>query len=375
MSDDAVKHVTPAPQGADPSRADRRDSSRSGRRDPSGADRRDRTLETGRILKAFLVHMRHELRTPISAIIGYSEMLLEDATGEGGEAFVADLQKIHMAGNRLLAHVNEIMDAPAKLEAGQLDISLDPVSAHLHHEMRTLISAIIGYSEMLLEDAADGGGEAFVADLQKIRAAAIRFLALIDNLIIFPTSKTGEQCLAPLTANTSAMIQEVVATIRPLEESAANKVSAELSAVLVVDDNEINRDVLSRRLERQGYAVTVAEDGRRALEMLATQRFELVLLDILMPEMNGYQVLQRMNTDPALRDIPVIMISELDEPDSVVRCIEMGAEDYLPMPFNPVLLRARINASLEKKRLRDEMRELNKKLEERVQQQIGRAHV
>ena len=124
--------------------------------------------------------------------------------------------------------------------------------------------------------------------------------------------------------------------------------------ILVVDDNPMNRDTLTRYLERLGHAVMMAENGQEALEMLERHHFDLVLLDIMMPMMNGYQVLQRLKGDAVWRDIPVIMISALDETDSVVRCIEMGAEDYLPKPFDAVLLRARICASLDKKRLRDQ---------------------
>jgi phosphoserine phosphatase RsbU/P len=130
--------------------------------------------------------------------------------------------------------------------------------------------------------------------------------------------------------------------------------NAEQGFILVVDDNEANRDVLSRRLKRQGHRVAAAAHGLQALEMMHTQAFDLVLLDIMMPEMNGYQVLEEVKADPALRHVPVIMISALDDIDSVVRCIELGAEDYLYKPFNPVLLKARVNASLEKKRLRDQ---------------------
>lgn len=130
--------------------------------------------------------------------------------------------------------------------------------------------------------------------------------------------------------------------------------SMEQGFILVVDDNEANRDVLSRRLRRQGHSVAVAENGQQALEMFHSQSFDLVLLDVMMPEMNGYQVLEEMKTNPALRHIPVIMISALDDIDSVVRCIELGAEDYLYKPFNPVLLKARVGASLEKKWLRDQ---------------------
>lgn len=133
--------------------------------------------------------------------------------------------------------------------------------------------------------------------------------------------------------------------------------------VLVVDDNEMNRDMLSRRLKRQGHTVEVAVNGRQALDMIGTNRFDLVLLDIMMPEMNGYQVLEHMKADTTLPYIPVIMISAVDELDSIVRCIELGAEDYLPKPFNRVLLKARIGASLEKKRLRDRQEAYTRQLD------------
>ena len=126
-------------------------------------------------------------------------------------------------------------------------------------------------------------------------------------------------------------------------------------ALLVVDDNEDNRYTLLQRLRRLRYTnVTTAVDGRQALEQLQARDFDLVLLDVMMPELNGYEVLERMRADERLRHVPVIMISAMDQVESVVRCIELGAEDYLPKPFDPVLLRARIGASLEKKRLRDQ---------------------
>jgi sigma-B regulation protein RsbU (phosphoserine phosphatase) len=135
-------------------------------------------------------------------------------------------------------------------------------------------------------------------------------------------------------------------------------------ALLVVDDNEDNRYTLTRRLNREGYKnLTMAANGREALDKLTAQSFDLVLLDIMMPDMNGYEVLEQIKASPALRDIPIIMISALDEIDSVIRCIELGAEDYLNKPFNPTLLRARVGASLEKKRLRDEVRRNLERLE------------
>jgi adenylate cyclase len=124
--------------------------------------------------------------------------------------------------------------------------------------------------------------------------------------------------------------------------------------ILVVDDNGINRDMLARHLLRQGYQIAMAENGRQALEMLRAQPFDLMLLDIMMPGMTGYDVLERCRTDPSLPRLPIIVISAVDEIESVARCIELGAEDYLLKPFSRVLLRARIGASLEKKRLHDQ---------------------
>lgn len=120
--------------------------------------------------------------------------------------------------------------------------------------------------------------------------------------------------------------------------------------ILVVDDNEMNRDMLSRRLQRQKYEVLVAEDGEKALEMVREHPFNLVLLDIMMPKLSGYEVLEQLKSDAETQHIPVIMISAVDDLDSVVRCIELGAEDYLFKPFNPVLLKARVGASLRKSR-------------------------
>jgi sigma-B regulation protein RsbU (phosphoserine phosphatase) len=133
-------------------------------------------------------------------------------------------------------------------------------------------------------------------------------------------------------------------------------IAAPEHALLIVDDDENNRYTLEQRLKRLGYVnIATAVNGREAFEALRERSFDLVLLDVMMPEMNGYQLLEAIRADKRLRHIPVIMISAVDQIESVVRCIELGAEDYLPKPFNPILLRARVGASLEKKRLRDEI--------------------
>jgi serine phosphatase RsbU (regulator of sigma subunit) len=132
----------------------------------------------------------------------------------------------------------------------------------------------------------------------------------------------------------------------------------------------MNRDLLSRRLKQLGHDVEMAENGRQALEKIAAKEFDLVLLDIMMPEVDGYKVLETLRENGTLDRLPVIMISAVSEIESVVRCVEMGATDYLPKPFNPVLLKARVNATLEKKRLRDKERLWAKSMERELD--IGR---
>ena len=119
-------------------------------------------------------------------------------------------------------------------------------------------------------------------------------------------------------------------------------------SVMVVDDNEMNRDMLSRRLERTGYNVLVASNGKEALDLLAIESVDLVLLDIMMPQMNGYEVLEHLKSDSDLKHIPVIMTTALDESDGIAKCMALGAADYLTKPFNPVQVKLRVAACLDK---------------------------
>jgi serine phosphatase RsbU (regulator of sigma subunit)/ActR/RegA family two-component response regulator len=303
-------------------------------------------IEANRAHRAMLANLRHELRTPLNAIIGYSEMLLEDAEAGGQTACLPDLSQIHAAGRELLELVNRILD-PARVEAGKLDMDLAILATALHRELLTPAASVIGYTQGLLGDAGERGAADMAPDLEKILLAARRFLELIGDDVHFPRIQAGD------TAAAAAEIQEAVRAVHPLVDDAPSSDEGGRGKLLVVDDNALNRDLLERYLQRQGHDVVLAENGRQALERVRQEKFDLILLDMLMPELNGYEVLQRLKSDAGWRDIPVIMISALDEIESVARCIEAGAEDYLPKPFNPVLLRARISACLEKKRFRD----------------------
>ena len=293
-----------------------------------------------------LSNIRHSLRTPLNQIIGFSEMLQEEAEDLGLDAFIPDLQKIHTAGSQLLNLINDSTSA-TRVESGKLDLE------SLRRECRTMLNLIIGYSELCQEDASDEKHGTFSSDLKKISAAAKTLLGFLNDAVF----------LQPLIAGSARAKTPAEAPLATKEgtslffRAASGTVAAEpalVGSVLVVDDNEINRDMLCRRLERQGHKVVEAENGRKALEVLEKVKVDVVLLDILMPELDGLQTLELLKANPAHRYTPVIMLSALDELDSVVRCIENGAEDYLAKPFNPVLLNARISACLEKKRLRDQ---------------------
>jgi len=263
-----------------------------------------------------LAELRHDLRTPLNHVIGYTEMLLEDSADPRLEETLA-------AAREALGLINATLGVAG---AGTSDV------ANLYDALRGPRGRIVAAITALLPGTEDGRDGTFTADLRKILGAAER---LVPGGAASPS--------APATP-----------TAQPTPLRSPESPGTPRARILVVDDGADNRDVLRRRLERSGHAVESAEHGRSALELLAAMPFDLVLLDVLMPELDGFAVLEAIKGNPALRDIPVIMISALDEMPSIVRCIEHGAEDYLHKPFDPVLLRARINASLEKKRLRDQ---------------------
>ena len=217
------------------------------------------------------------------------------------------------------------------------------VSSRLLHDLRSPLNQIIGYSEMLTEDADGPRREELVDDLHKVRDAGRRMLALLEENFTSVTEETARNVTTAVAADQHARVW------LPKSEQAVGAPGL----LLVVDDDATNRDVLSRRLRRQGHVVQTAGDGRDALRLMGETAFDVVLLDIMMPDMDGYEVLGRIKSDPLLRHVPVIMISAIDEVQSVVRCIAAGAEDYLAKPFDPTLLKARIGASLERKRGRD----------------------
>jgi adenylate cyclase len=289
----------------------------------------------GRLENAIAAFLRQEVGASVTAIVGFVDLLIEDARRHELPNFVPDLERMRLAAAQLSLLIE------GALTSGSGDDAPDP--SRRRHDLRTPLNAIKGYGELLVEEARDSGRDILLIDLGKVLDLADRLLGEIDRV--------GEVVASPPID----MVSEMLRTIRPLGDGDVPDPRAVASRILVVDDNASNRDLLSRRLVREGYCVMASENGAEALTLITAEGFDLVVLDLMMPGMSGFEVLCRLKADAATRHVPVIMISALDELDSTVRCIEAGAEDYLPKPFNPVLLRARIGACLEKKRLLDEV--------------------
>ena len=278
--------------------------------------------EESTVKNADLAELRHNLRTPMNHIIGYSELLIEDASGGRYAKALDPLRHIYSAAKASLTDINHSLSNRESVARRELD--------ELREKLRPRMERIRSLVQSLEDSETAGIPVGWREDLDRISGAASALLQLL--------------CGAPEKEPAPAV----------LPAPAAQTPSA-AARILVVDDSAANRNMLVRRLQRQGYAAEEARGGQEALDRVAGENFDLVLLDIIMPVMDGFEVLARMKQDRRMRTVPVVMISALDEIDSVVRAIEMGAEDYLLKPFDPVLLRARIGALLEKKRLRDEL--------------------
>lgn len=288
-------------------------------------------------------------------------MLIDDAIQTGRQQSASDLQRIVDASRTLNRLIGGLLD-PAAVDLNGENTDPAELRRTLRHDLRTPINAIKGYGEMLREDAVNDAATAFVADLDRMLAEATLLLGKIDGLVTFGGANDPPQVDADDAVDAAAapasMVENLLKSVRPVAAEESDRAAVRPSRVLVVDDNPSNRDLLSRRLQRQGHTVLLAEDGAQALATIQQEVVDLVLLDLMMPGVSGYEVLVSLKSDIRFRELPVIMISALSELDSIVRCIEAGAEDYLTKPFDATLLRARVGSSLDKKHLRDREREM-----------------
>jgi sigma-B regulation protein RsbU (phosphoserine phosphatase) len=307
--------------------------------------------------RSWLSYIRHELGTPINAIIGYSGLLSDELQDLGDSIpgqLSLNLDIIKTEGEQILFLVKTIL-ATSKLENDPENADLDSWFRELHLEGEKPITSIIRACEQVLPVIP----EDFRPDILKIQKAVTNLLTMIDNLVhgqsleLNLVDSAKNKPFIKTQVEKSAQDKEISEQPKTIKKNKQTQTKLLEGNILIVDDRENNRDLLSRYTQEEGLTVATATNGVEAIGMIQTGDYDLILLDLIMPQMDGYQVLQWLHSSQ-WRYIPVIMISALDELDSVVKCIEMGAEDYLPKPFNPTLLRARITASLEKKRLRDQ---------------------
>jgi CheY-like chemotaxis protein len=275
--------------------------------------------------------LRHDLRTPINHIMNYSQLARDDAEDMGLTDMCRDLDGVLAAAGVALDLVGRWLDAEAS--PGEVDTARIRLEGTGEEIARSA-------DQLAANAAAAALGEATVSDLTRIGGAARTLLTTMGRAVDVTAMKAAGEFLGR--------------SPKPASVNQATRPMIEQATILVADDDHLNRDILGRMLTRLGHTVLFAENGRDALAVLAEKRIDMVLLDIMMPELNGYEVLEARKQSQALRDIPVVVISGYNDVESVSSCIELGAEDYLAKPFDVVLLRARVGACLEKKAWRDQ---------------------
>src|SRR5215471_440368 len=283
---------------------------------------------------AFVAHMRHDLRSPINAILGYSQLLLEE--GDQSSLTVAernDLERVSDSGKQLLRVISEILD-PAGITDG-----IEEYAFRLRLATRSPLTEVRGCVKALLEEHEHAPvGD----DLRRIHVAAAQLSELIDRV---------EHTFRVRVATSGDASQLLSVSAESIE--VACDVGSGGGSILVIDDEEANRALLARRLGRQGYSLLFAETGEAGLATAVREPVDVILLDVWLPGLSGYGVLARLKSDEALREIPVLIITAVDDAQSVTRCLALGADDYLAKPYDPVVLGARVRACLARKRARD----------------------
>jgi len=300
---------------------------------------------------ARLSALRHDLRTPFNQIIGYAEMIGEDAQDSGEEQLNEQALAVAAAAHGTLTQLTSaLLGDPERITPEHLAHARAEMAAPLKtlHDCAMELRVAVGASSAIPPETA--------GNLDRIESALTTLHSLVEatgdwHLHVEQAAPTALEFAINTATTADSSVPETYVVETPLVHPPRH---AAKGTILIVDDHIENRDLLRQRLDREGFTTAVAANGLDALQMLAGRPIDLVLLDVLMPGMDGIEVLQRIKSSDTLKSIPVIMISALDEIERVVQCIESGAEDYLSKPFNPVLLRARIGVTLERKRLRDE---------------------
>ncbi len=276
-----------------------------------------------------LAQLRHTLRTPISQVVAQAELLLQERACGDNWACKAAMDQALFAAREALTYIESCLPSkPGRIDGAALHL-LRTALSNAHDRIHTSTAAVLGARPPVVDDQVRG-------DIVRMRTAA-------DQLVM---PLTGIPNLSPVI---STIFEPLPRKSGPWGEAPE---TSQGGRVLVVDDTEQNRRLLERSLTRVGYTVVTAPGGSDALARVAAAEFDVILLDVMMPDMDGRTVLQRLKESPATHDIPVLMISALSEVDTAVECIELGADDYITKPYSLALLYARVMACVERSRRR-----------------------
>lgn len=295
--------------------------------------------------------LQQELLAPILSIEGHAELLKEQISDQD---CLGDLEKIVTAATLTRSLIDKMLVAETRKRA---DAIRDSQRSRFKHDLRNSVGAISGYSEILIEELEDRNelGENARTYLNHQLADSQKLLQMLESL--FQSEREfGEDSEQGLNVD----ITSVFESFERSDKDSAQVISGN---ILVVDDNDSNRNLLAHQLHRQGHTISTTPSGREALKLIRENKPDLILLDLFMPDMNGFDVLQEMHSDAALRAVPVIIITGLNDKDAAVKCIEAGAFDLLIKPVNPSLLGARVTACLERKAWHDKELAYRKELE------------
>ena len=300
--------------------------------------------------QVILKNIKHDLINPINAMIGYSELILDTLDEAGDRALKRDMQSIYHSSTAIFAIIQELFSD--KTKAGD-DIGSVILNEDLHYSIRTPLSNIVGLSELILEDTAtvtDLDLQDIQDSVSKINQAGKRLLKLINDL-----SKYSDLSDSDLMENYYTDLYLKESSIRNFQFNTEAKIPDKIGTILIVDDESANLDIIDKILQQSNHKTFTAESGEEALKILKKEsaKIDLILLDLIMPEVNGIDLLKTLKDDNNTYHIPVIMLSALDEIDTIVECISMGADDFLIKPVNRILLHARLNNALEKKYFHD----------------------
>ena len=303
-----------------------------------------------RTKKTFFKKLRHNLRNPINAVLGFSELLTEEFQKNGIHKGMSHLVSIQETGHDIIKQIDKIFNNE-RLETtniGEINKIGSEIKSIIDGQLRTMS----GHIEALMKQN-QKKVKIYVDDIS-IMYESCQFLENeLNTLTSFQFNDLSSLDLELQGTALLTEIQDVLDSIQPLNQGEHKELIN--GTILIVDDNQSNISLLRKRFEKIGHKVLSAPNGYDALMLITAEgkEIDLILLDIIMPDINGYEVLKFIKSDKRYFHIPVVMLSSLDEVDSMFRCFELGADDYITKPFEPTLLNARLNSYVEKKKLKD----------------------